>query len=456
MKKSRLILLLAVGLLMPVLADDLEDFIQACATISANYHRAVRAKGTRFERDFQANLELMDNLARKNQTLIQKLKLGQDFDFPLIVNEIKRIYEHKKEMLGSGNSGGSKKLHPVSDSPEGLLRVLAEDVKALRKMEFTTEDGGSIKSSLETRRKLLEFRRLVDFFRKNHTGLMRKQNSDPSLQRIFEARLMRMGTLAGILMEISRKKYPNSASQYNLQQEVIQLNKCMEAWKAHVESDSRERNKSSRSSTKKSSAKSGIRKKKPESNSKKNRRMDGLDSKSMIYSEIDYSLKNINQQLIRWEQSGFQSDEPLVRGDSADSGDPAEAMQKKSANEDYESMEPKQLNALLQKRRQEILRSNSSMDGFDREAERKYLLSLPREYRRRYSSFLRDFQQQGYSSGESVRNAVLKIHTQMKMESEIPPKKELVQILRALDKDEERRLEKNDIKFKLESGRQHH
>lgn len=468
MKRICWTLLFACGMLMPVRSDDFEDFIQVCATVSGSYKAALMAPDSRFEKEFQTNIELLKKLSRKNYDVIRRLQLGQDLNFPLIADEFERIYEGQKDIFkiqksnkpnrnnkSNSHSGRSRNRSPgslsnrisaSSDSPEGILRVLADDVKALRKMEFTTEDGGSIKSSLETRRRLMEFRRLVDFLRKNYRKALSDSRKDPSLNRIFKTRLMRMSALATLLMEIARTKYPDSLSQYNLQQEVAQVIRSLDALQELW--DRIERN--NRSAT---DGRAGSRKKKTDSDYSLHR-IDGLNNRTTIYTEIEYGLKNINQQLIRWEQSGFQSDDPISRGAGETAGDPASVMQKEQQDmTSYDAMDPAQLDAMLQKRRQEIIRSNSSMDGFDREAEQRYLLTLSRDQRRRYGIFLRDFQQQGYSVGESTRNAILKIHTQMKMEPEKLTKKELLQIMKALDKNEERRLEKNDIKFKLVPGR---
>ena len=94
------------------------------------------------------------------------------------------------------------------------------------------------------------------------------------------------------------------------------------------------------------------------------------------------------------------------------------------------------------------------MDGFDRDAERQFILTLSREDKRSYNEILRHFQQQGYSSEQAVRNAVLKADTKLKLEGKPLPAKELIRILQALDKDQERRREKQDVEFKLESVRQ--
>ena len=114
-------------------------------------------------------------------------------------------------------------------------------------------------------------------------------------------------------------------------------------------------------------------------------------------------------------------------------------------------MDQKQLNTLLLQRRQEIFRSNRSMDGFDRDAERRYLMTLSREQKRLYNDFIRDFQQQGYTAGQAARSAILKVHTRIRMENKPLPAKDVIRILQALDRDQERRQENSkDIDFKRE------
>ena len=168
------------------------------------------------------------------------------------------------------------------------------------------------------------------------------------------------------------------------------------------------------------------------------------------------SLRNINDQLSQWEQSGFKSDGFIVKdgNNRIEDSDPASAMQandKKSTN--YSAMNEKELAALLDKRRKDIIKSNRSMDGFDRDAERQFLLTLSRENKRSYNEFVRNFQQQGYSSEQATRNAILKIQTKIQMEGKPLPVKEMIRMLQALDKDEERRKTRDNTEFKLESSR---
>ena len=177
-------------------------------------------------------------------------------------------------------------------------------------------------------------------------------------------------------------------------------------------------------------------------------------SPTALRREIELSLRNINAQLIMWERSKFQSDGPIPKAGQTAAGkeDPADVLRQPTRTEDYGSLDQKSLIALLNKRRTAVIRSNTSMDGFDHDAERMFLLSLTRDQKRDYNSNLHDFQQQGYTAGQAVRNAVLKTHTAIMMEKPQTPVQELIRILQAMDKEEARRLEKNDIKFKLERG----
>ena len=446
MNRIIMTILLAAGLVFTAAGDDFEDFIQVCARLSTNYNHVIRAKGTRFDKEYQANLEHMKNLSHKIQPVIRRLGIGQDIDFTLMASELEHIYLGNQDQTAKKMNSQKKtpkrvteKLSSFSESPESLLKVLTADVKALRKMEFTTENGGSIKSSLETKRRLLEFRRLVDFFRQNYAKLYRNSKKDISLERLFQLRMRRMSALSADLMRIARKNNPDTQSKNNLHAETDELMKNYEAWR-ELKQKSAARN-----------SKGGRR------NPKNQKRLDGLNTVSALQTEINVSLRNINDQLVQWEQAGFKTDGFIDknRKDRADDSDPASVMNKADdKNRNYSAMSEKDLNALLIQRRSEIIKSNRSLDGFDRDAERQFVLTLSREDKRSYNEFLRNFQQQGYSSEQAVRNAVLKTITKLQLEGKPLPARELIRILQALDKDEERRREKNHVEFKLEPARQ--
>ena len=439
MNRITMTILLAAGLMFAAAGDDFEDFIQVCARLSTNYNRGVQVKGTRFDKEYQANIEHMKTLCQKIQPVIRRLGIGQDIDFNLMSTELELIY------LGNQNQSGVKgsaKLHAHSESPEGLLKVLTADVRALRKMEFTTDDGGSIKSSLETKRQLLEFRRLVDFFRQNYSRIVKNpQKRDYSLERIFQARMRRMSALAASLMEIARRNNPNTQSKINLQKETTELMKNYETWLELKQ---------------KNVSKSVSKNRKGRRNPKHTKRLDGLNTTAAVQAEINLSLRNINDQLSQWEHAGFKTDGFISKNQKnrTDDSDPSSVMLKnENKNKNYSAMSEKELNALLERRRKEIIRSNRSMDGFDRDAERQFVLTLSPEDKRSYNEFLRSFQQQGYSSEQAVRNAVLKIQTRIQMEGKPLPAKEMIRLLQALDRDQERRRERKDVEFKLESPR---
>lgn len=435
MKKALMTILIAAGLFFPAAADDFEDFIQVCARISTNYNQGIKSGNTRFDREYQMNLEHLKKLSKRIQTVIRRLGIGQDIDFQQMASELEDIYQGNQNQSGAR---GDAKLHPHSESPEGLLKVLSADVKALRKMGFTTEDGGSIKTSLETKRRLLEFRRLADFFRQNYTRLYKGSRRDVSLERIFKKRMLRMSSLSFDLMQTAGKNQAGTQSKINIHTETTKLLKHFEAW-----SELRSKINSSKS-----------RGKNRHRNPKNVKRMDGLNTTAALRTEIGVSLRNLSDQLAQWEQSGFKSDDPISRNDlqGPTGSDPAAALLKDSPKNNYSAMSEKELSGLLEKRRTEIIRGNHSMDGFDRDSERKYLLTLSRGEKRSYNDFLREFQQQGYTSGQAVRSAILKIHTKIQLENKPLPAKEMIRILKALDKDAERSREKRGAEFKLERG----
>jgi hypothetical protein len=320
-------------------------------------------------------------------------------------------------------------------------------------MKFSAEDGGSIKPSLETTRKILEFKRLVAFYKKNYRQVFKTEHrlGDVSLKNLFHIRLRRMSQLAGILMETARQNSPDTRSRYNLRNEVDQLQKNFDALFEYYNKNAGRKNYNRKNP--------GSKKNRPPVRTASYRRLDGINSASAFYAEIDVSLRNINEQLVIWNQAGFQSDPPIQRDAlKTASDDPADSLRQPSTKIDYSAMDQKSLNSLLQKRRQEIFRSNRSMDGFDRNAERRYLMTLSREQKRLYNGFLKEIQQQGYSAGQAVRSAILKIHTRIQMEKQPLPAKEVIRILNALDRDQERQQENGkDIDFKRErSGLENH
>ncbi len=367
----------ALAAFFPGFCDDFEDLIQASATIANNYNGAIDAPKTRFDQEYRAHLQNFKRLAGNVQAVIRNLNLGQDFNFPAIANELETIYTGNSGRTSKKQSPSHKENLPYSSSPEGLLKALQFDINELRKMDFTTEDGGSIKASLETRRKLKEFERLYNFFRENAMSLYKNQ-SDVSLQKIFDARASRMQALAIELSLLLRKDSPGSYQKYNLQEETETM---IRSYNELTDAPDKSQN--------------------PKKRPFKTNRLDGKNA-SALRTEMNVSIRRIREILIQLEQSGFESDPPLRRKSSggADSDDPAAALKKGGKNEvAYADMSRSKLVDELEKKRNEIFRGNTSMDGFDTQSERLYLITLSRDQKKLYNGYLKEFQDLGYSSG---------------------------------------------------------
>lgn len=420
-------LLLICG--MPYLAaDDFEDLIHACARASENYNRAIRSGNTRYGQEYRANLNEMRRLGRDVQQVIRRLKLGQDFNFPQLSGELDSIYAEQAGKTERRDAPRVRSGNAHSESPQGILEVLAYDVKALQSMDFTTEDGGSVKSSIETRRRLLEYERLYTFFRKYNRKVMKHPQKEASLKKVFDSRCRRMRQLAVELTELARQQNPGSQSRYSLPQETSRMLDCFSRLAEQENEDRRS----------------------PRRNKKK-KRMDGQNSADGLYSEMSLCMRNINELLILWKQSGFLSD-PAIRRKGRPESDPAAPLKQESPGHDYAAMNARQLTALLNRRRQKIFRGNSSLDGFDRDSERMYMLSLSSSEKQLYRKYLQEFKDSGYQSGPAVRGAVLKLHTYLQNREKMLPEKELIRLHQALDREELRRREKTDVQFKLKSG----
>ena len=423
-----LFLLLICG--MPYLAaDDFEDLIHACARASENYNRAIRSDNTRYEQEYQANLNELRRLGRDVQQVIRRLNLGQDFNFPQLINELDSIYADRAGKNVRRDAPRFRSGNPHSESPQGIFEVLTFDVKALRNMDFTTDDGGSVKSSIETRRRLFEYERLYAFFRKYNRKVMKHPQKEASLKKVFDSRCRRMKQLAVELAEFARQRNPGSQSRYSLPQETGRMLDCFSRLAEQENEDRRNPRRY-----------------------KKKKRMDGQNSSDELYSEMNLCMRNINELLILWKQSGFLTDPP-VRKKGLPETDPAAPLKRESPGQkDYTAMNAQQLTALLNRRRQKIFRGNSSLDGFDRDSERMYMLSLSSGEKQLYRKYLQEYKDSGYQSGPAVRSAILKLHTYLQTQEKMLPVKELIHLHEALDREELRRKEKTDVQFKLKSG----
>lgn len=106
-----------------------------------------------------------------------------------------------------------------SKDPSTLFKILAMDIRNLKTMRFTTENGGSIKESLETKRRLIAYDRILKFFMK-YQASYRKAKDDDSFMKLFDERmtaLKKLGDAHGVYM---RARNPNARTRVNIQAET--------------------------------------------------------------------------------------------------------------------------------------------------------------------------------------------------------------------------------------------
>lgn len=408
---------------MPGRADEFEDFIQSCARISKNYKSAVSARDSRYAREYRMYLKAMQKQAEIIQDCSDKLRLGKDFHFARLSGELEQIFwEDKSARIGKNRN--------ISEKPDGVLQILLFDVKELHKMEFTTEENGSIKPSLESKRRLLEMKRLVRFF--SQFRRRAERHNDPSLQKEFSIRSRRMLSLAQELEIVFRRQHKNSRNNKSLSKEVSLLlsdhNLIME--------NARKR-RAYEAPAKRKKYSSSRRRKQPHSIN----RLKKDENPKALEQNIRISLRNIHDILAQWDSFNFSPDRPVgqqtAKSSSAGDKDPSSILkQKGDAGEDLQSMSSTDLHKKLVDLRKEILKGNSSIDGMDSGTERKYLRTLSREQAKIFRNELKKFQDQGYESGVASRNAILRTQFEISLSKKVPEKKELLRIFENLRKDE--------------------
>ena len=388
--------------LFSVHADDFEDFEQAVATVASNYNRAVDSHGTRFETSYKQHMTSMCELAKKVQRAINRLKLGGDLDMIWISEEIRQIYNENNKDFKSGQNK-MKRMVGRSENPATLFKILAADIKTLKTMRFTTENDGEIKETLMGRRRLLAYDRILKFFIRYQSAYRRAKDDDDSFRKLFDKRMAVLKNLAASLDSDLRRKTPNSAMKMTLAEETsIMLRSFEELYKSQLKKKSY--------TVKRAGASTTV---------------------NALSSEMHFAHQNIRKLLIELNNAGIETDS--VREDRED----AESNSGKDADTPeirYGKMSADELSAELNKRRKEIYRSNTSMDGFDRDVLAEYLASLSRDQKRDYNKYLREYREAGYKNNQATRSAILQLHTRLISEKNTMTSKEMTEALLRLDK----------------------
>ncbi len=408
-----LLILFSAIFLFSAHADDFEDFEQAAATVASNYNRAVDSRGTRFETSYKQHVTNMCELAKKVQRSIDRLKLGGDLDLVWISEEIRQIYNENNKDFKSGQNK-MKRMVGRSEDPSTLFRILAADMKTLKTMRFTTDNGGSIKNTLMGRRRLLAYDRILKFFIKYQSTYRKAKDDDDSFRKLFDKRMTVLKNLAASLDSDLRRKNPNSAMNVKLAEETsIMLKNFEELYK---------------------------------SQKKKNtytvKRAGSSTTVNALASEMHFAHQNIRKFLIELNNAGIETDSLTETPENAGTENGKDA---DSPEARYGKMSPDELAAELNRRRKEIYRSNTSMDGFDRDVLSEYLATLSREQKRDYNKYLREYREAGYKNNQATRSAILQLHTRLISEKNTMTSKEMTEALMRLDKIKKKENKELDI-----------
>ena len=429
---------------IPLAGDDFEDFIQSCSIVASNYNQAVKAPGTRFDTEYIHHLRNMQRLGKSVQQTVNHLQLGKDFIFPKLAADLQRTFQENSKKYVNSVSEKRKNNHKsvsnnklsenqTANSPDSIFKIIQFDVMELRKMEFTTEEHGSIMLTLETHRSFLEFKRLFKFFKQFQYRARTQGYNDPVFAQIFKQRMLLLRSSAGKITRILRKNSPGTMQKFNLNQEVEHL---LSNFNNLAEQNSMNRGRKQ------------VQKK----------RINGVNTATGLHTDMNYAMRNIQDFINQLDQSNFETDPPIRKNGRADNrksdDDPADILNQNKEKNDYTKLSRKELHKLLNQRRNKIFRGNTSMDEFDNRSEKLYLTTLSNQQRRLYSSYLKEFQQSGYAAGVAVRSAILKLHTQLRTSREMLTSKEMIQLLRRLDSEIKKQEEKNtDLKFDLRNPR---
>lgn len=235
----------------------------------------------------------MCELAKKVQRVINRLKLGDDLNLVGISEEIRRIYEENNKDF-KANKNKLKKMVGRSKDPSTLFKILAMDIRNLKTMRFTTENGGSIKESLETKRRLIAYDRILKFFMK-YQASYRKAKDDDSFMKLFDERMTALKKLGDALGIYMRARNPNARTRVNIQAETDSMLKSF--YELH------------------------------ESQQKKKtytvKRAGGSTTVNAISSEMHFALQNIRAFLIELNNAGFETDPPLSSSGKKESSESA-------------------------------------------------------------------------------------------------------------------------------------
>ncbi len=425
---------------------EFEEYEDLLAEVKKNYRYAAKMdSNSRIAKEYQEKLRILEEKSLRLQSIIQRLGLGEDFNFTAYSRMVRSAYR-ERNTDDSKNSNRHKLERPVSYTFPILM--MQRDIKELKRMNFSMENGGSYDSRLVPLRGLLEFERLLDYFMTS-AKTSSKRSEDSIWRDYFEKRLARMKILASEIGTKLARTNPEIAREYAFPTET---NAMISNYFKMATSLS-------------SGKSSGSRKGGMEEDAKNEKEMI-----SRLQDEILFSAKKLREGLLKLKEIGFELD-PLS-GSSGQQQGKSPALDPMSTDEDLdeeelenekteadsgdsdgqnskelEKLSDKELNEKLLEIRESIYRKNNVMAGIDKNVLRFYLRYLGKTSKKRYEAIRKKYSERGYDSATAQSSAFFELHGMLKSGMIRDSRKDMLRLLRNYEK------EKSKIESELERNK---
>lgn len=391
MKKSLKILFyimtagfLAVNCALPVIADDFEDFEESLATIAREYRRVVSVgRDTRIAKEYEEKIRNLQSLSIKIQKSIDTLGLGADFDFHTICKQMSAHYYADLTDSKTVNTGnGTMSFFML------MVRVLTYDIKELKKLEFSSADGGYYNPAFMEKLKLLEFDRTFRFCKTYITDLDNFSEYD-EYKKLYEKRLNRMKYLAADISDKLRGDNPEFSKKYNLIKEAKIFFECYDVLVSrHM------KNLSSSQLGRKSGRVSPV--------------------KNSPGEEFRYSCEKINSAINELYHSEYSTN-PTEKAKADKDAEAAAALESRtSSSKKFDNDSPAELARKLAEARERIYKSNNALVGIDSVVVSKYMTTLTDAQVKIFNDTVKKYTERGYAEDRAKSSALLEIHANLK------------------------------------------
>lgn len=413
-----MITVVGLGMTGDVYADKLEEFEELFEEISTNMGRVRQyKKDSRFTRTFEKKLSQMSALGREIQAAVVKMKI-EDIDFPKHVNKLKELYHDMRR----GRKVGSRKRIGKTGGMTYSLHKIENYLKKLKRMQFSVEHM-SYKKELKEERGMQEFERLFYYYSRHiKNALLSDRKSN--WMAVFEDNLSRMSFLG---REI-QKKLNKEKIRMSFSKEVVFL---VDAYrKNHFNSTERRilrgRGRSSRSSHGRMGAQF-----------------------DQLMEDISLSIKQMQGYLLKLKEKEFVLYPEIIKRNQKkkavelnidDEFLPAEDEDDESEGEtDYYTMTKEDLRHRLKEERIKIYKANKKLGGFESSVVKDYMKTLTDRQKKHFSFIQRKYRERGYKGSDAGSYALIEIHGRYLNSNTRATKKELIAILKKIDKDKTNR-----------------